>query len=139
MSNNELIESGKPFSKQPTSGLVSLTYIIYALHGFSALTGVMTPALVITAFLTGWPSIIAVILSYAKRSDAEGTYLESHFSWMISTFWYALLALVCAGILFITLVGIPVAILIIVLVGLWVLYRIIRGILALLSEQALPR
>jgi len=62
--------------KEPNTSLVSLAYIIYGLHGFSALTGVLTPALVVTAFLTDWPSIIAVILSYAKRSDAEGTYLE---------------------------------------------------------------
>lgn len=125
-------------TKVPSSGLVSLMYIIYALHGFSALTGVMTPAFVLTAFLTGWPSIIAVILSYAKRDAAEGTYLQSHFTWVISTFWYAFLAIVFAGALIITIIGIPAAVVVIVFTGLWVLYRIIRGLLNLLEENPMP-
>lgn len=124
--------------KEPSTNLVSLAYIIYALHGFSAITGVITSAFVVTAFLTGWPSIIAVILSYAKRDDARGTYLESHFNWMISTFWYAALAIVIAGIMFITVVLFPIGILIIIFTGLWVLYRIVRGILNLMEEQAMP-
>ena len=63
----------------PHAGLVRLTHIIYALHAFSALMGVVSSAAVLTAFLTGWPSILAVILNYAKRADVYGTYLESHF------------------------------------------------------------
>jgi uncharacterized membrane protein len=124
--------------KVPSSNLVNLAYIIYALHGFSALTGVMTPAFVVTAFLTGWPSIIAVILSYAKRDDAAGTYLESHFSWMITTFWYAAIAIIASGVMFMTVVLFPLAIIVIVFTGLWVLYRIVRGILNLVDAQPLP-
>ena len=133
MSDKELF-----VDKTPSAGLVSLAYVIYALHGFSAITGVMTSAFVVTAFLTGWPSIIAVILSYAKKEDAKGTYLESHFDWMISTFWYAAFAIVLSGIMFITLIGIPVALLIVIFTGLWVLYRIVRGVLGLLEEASLP-
>ena len=121
-------------SNQPSSNLVSLTYIIYFLHLFSAVTGVLTPAFVLTAFLTGWPSLIAVILNYAKRSDTRGTYLESHFSWQIRTFWYALLWVVFSGLLILTVIGLPLAILLICLIGLWVLYRIIRGLLRLMDE-----
>lgn len=124
--------------KEPSSNLVTLAYIIYGLHAFSAITGVITSAFVVTAFLTGWPSIIAVILSYAKRDDAQGTYLESHFSWMISTFWYAALAIVLAALMFITVVLFPVGLVIIFFTGLWVLYRIVRGILNLMEARALP-
>ena len=55
------------------------------------LTGIFGAASVIGAFLVGWPSIIAVILNYVKRSDVAGTWLESHFRWQIRTFWFALL------------------------------------------------
>lgn len=126
------------FKQEPSSGLVSLVYIIYILHGFSALTGVMTPAFVVTAFLTGWPSIIAVILSYAKRDDATGTYLQSHFAWTITTFWYALVAILLAGFFMITIIGIPAGLVVIVVTGLWVLYRITRGLLNLFEEKPLP-
>lgn len=121
----------------PRQGLVTLAHVIYGLHAFSALTGLASSALIVTAFLSGWPSIIAVILNYVKRSDVRGTWLDSHFSWQIRTFWYALLWLVIGAILFITFVGIPFAVVLWIGTGLWVLYRIIRGWLALLSERTL--
>ena len=122
----------------PRQGLITLTHVIYALHAFSAITGIASSALIVTAFLTGWPSIIAVILNYVKRSDVRGTWLDSHFSWQIRTFWFALLWLAAGGILFITVVGIPFAFVLWIGTGLWVLYRIIRGWLALLSQRTVP-
>ena len=126
------------FNTQPTANLVTITYVIYGLHLFGAITGVMTSALVVTAFLTGWPSIVAVILNYIKRSDTRGTFLESHFSWQIRTFWFTLMWIIIAGVLAITVIGIPIAIGIVVVVGLWVLYRMIRGTLRLLNDEPMP-
>ena len=122
----------------PREGLVTLTHVIYGLHAFSAVTGLLTPAMIVTAFLTGWPSIIAVILNYVKRSDVRGTWLDSHFSWQIRTFWFALLWLAVGAILFATVIGIPVAFVLWFGTGIWVLYRIIRGWLALSSQRPLP-
>ena len=118
-------------SEAPRPGLVRLTHIIYGLHAFSAVMGVISSAAVVTAFLTGWPSILAVILNYARRADVRGTYLESHFTWQIRTFWYAVLWVVISILLFVTLIGIPLAWLLVVATGIWVLYRIGRGWLAL--------
>lgn len=111
--------------------LVTLTHAIYLLHGFSAVMGLLGSAFIVTAFLSGWPSLIAVALNYLKRSDVRGTYLDSHFGWQIRTFWYALLWLVIASLLAITVIGLPLALILAVLVGLWVLYRIARGWLVL--------
>lgn len=122
----------------PREGLVTLAHVIYGLHAFSALTGLLSSALIVTAFLSGWPSIIAVILNYVKRADVRGTWLDSHFSWQIRTFWYALLWLVVGGILFATVVGIPFAVVLWLATGIWVLYRIIRGWLALSSRKPMP-
>lgn len=122
----------------PTPGLVSLTYIIYSLHLFCAITGVLTPAFIVTAFLTGWPSLLAVILNYIKRSETRGTYLESHFRWQIRTFWFALLWLFVAILLMFTVVGVPIAILVVALTGIWVVYRIVRGLMRLMDELPMP-
>jgi uncharacterized membrane protein len=130
--------SSAPSGLVPRDSLVTLAHVIYGLHAFSAVTGMLSPALIVTAFLTGWPSIIAVILNYVKRSEVRGTWLDSHFSWQIRTFWYALLWLVIGGILFVTLVGIPVAFVLWFATGIWVLYRIIRGWLALTSQKPMP-
>jgi uncharacterized membrane protein len=118
----------------PTSGsLFNWTQAIYALHAFSLLTGILGTATIIGAFLTGWPSIIAVILNYVKRSDVRGSWLESHFRWQIRTFWYGLLW-VSLCILFIVLtlgIGLLVAWLPLGIVALWFVYRIVRGWAAL--------
>ena len=95
--------------------------------------------MVVTAFLTGWPSIIAVILNYVKRSEVRATWLDSHFAWQIRTFWFALLWLAIGGVLFATVVGIPFAFILWLGTGIWVLYRLIRGWLALGSQRELPR
>jgi uncharacterized membrane protein len=130
--------SSVPSGLVPREGLVTLAHVIYALHAFSALTGLASSALVVTAFLSGWPSIIAVILNYVKRAEVRGTWLDSHFSWQIRTFWFALLWVLVGAVLFITVVGIPLAIVLWVVTGLWVLYRIIRGWLALSSHRTVP-
>lgn len=122
----------------PREGLVRLTHIIYALHAFSAAMGVISSAAIVTAFLTGWPSILAVILNYARRAEVRGSVLESHFTWQIRTFWFALLWVVVGALLFVTIIGIPLAWLIVVLTGLWVLYRIGRGWLALNDGRGIP-
>src|SRR5687768_17954678 len=118
--------------------LVTWTQIIYALHAFSLLTGIIGAATVVGAFLTGWPSIIAVILNYVKRGDVRGTWLDSHFSWQIRTFWYTLFWLVIAAMLFATIIGIVLAYLLVVLTGLWVVYRLLRGWLALNDGRSMP-
>jgi uncharacterized membrane protein len=119
-------------------GLVRLTHLVYLLHGFSVLMGILGPAFIITTFLTGWPSIIAVILNYVKRGDVRGTWLDSHFSWQIRTFWYTLFWLVIAAMLFATIIGIVLAYLLVVLTGLWVVYRLLRGWLALNDGRSMP-
>ncbi|MDH4087164.1 MAG: hypothetical protein OEV27_06150 [Nitrospira sp.] len=109
--------------------LVTWTKVVYALHAFSLLTGIIGTATVVGAFLTGWPSIIAVILNYIKRSEARGTWLESHFRWQIRTFWFGLLWISLCGAFIIATLGIGLLFvwLPIGLVGLWFVYRIIRG------------
>src|ERR1044072_189545 len=131
--------SSAPSGLVPRESLVTVAHVIYALHAFSALTGLATAAFVVTAFLTGWPSIIAVIINYVKRSEVRGTWLDSHFSWQIRTFWFALLWVLVAAVLFVTVIGIPLAWAIWVITGIWVLYRIIRGWLARDPHPTRPR
>ena len=122
----------------PRPGLITLTHVIYALHAFSALTGLAGSVFIVTAFLTGWPSIIAVIINYVKRDEVRGTLLDSHFGWQIRTFWYALLWSLLAVLLVVTIIGLPLAWVLAVVVGLWVLYRIVRGWLALVARRPMP-
>ena len=125
----------EPAVGTPRSSLVTLTHVLYALHGFSALMGLLTPAFIVTSFLAGWPSIIAVIINLVKRNEVRGTYLDSHFSWQIRTFFYTLLWVLVLGFLVITIVGIVIAWPLAIGVGIWVLYRIVRGWLALADHR----
>jgi uncharacterized membrane protein len=109
--------------------LVNWTTLIYALHAFSLLTGILGTATVIGAFLTGWPSIIAVILNYVKRGETTGTWLESHFRWQIRTFWYGVLWVGLCGVLVVLTLGLGLLVVWVplILVTIWFVYRIARG------------
>ena len=120
--------------------LVNWANLIYGLHAFSLLTGILGAATVVGAFLTGWPSIIAVILNYVKRADVRGTWLESHFRWQIRTFWFGLLWVsLCVAFVLLTLgIGILIAWLPLGLVALWFIYRIVRGWTNLSARRPMP-
>jgi uncharacterized membrane protein len=124
-----------PFASDDS--LVRWTHVIYALHAFSLLTGILGVATVFGAFLTGWPSIIAVILNYVKRSDVRGTWLESHFRWQIRTFWFGLLWVALCGLFIVATLGIGILLawLPLGVVSLWFIYRIARGWMALNDRQ----
>lgn len=122
----------------PKEGMVKLAHVMYGLHAFSALTGLVSAAFIVTAFLSGWPSIIAVVLNYMNMGEVRGTWLESHFRWQLRTFWYALLWVVVSMLLAFTLIGIPAAIILALGAGIWVLYRLVRGWSALAAERPMP-
>jgi uncharacterized membrane protein len=119
--------------------LISYTHVIYALHSLAVLIGLTSAVTIVGAFVFGLPSIIAVIMNYARQSEVRGTFLESHFRWQIRTFWFALLWLVVVWAVSLPLMLIFVGFVTLwvghVLVGIWVIYRIIRGWLALRDRR----
>jgi uncharacterized membrane protein len=121
------------------SSLVTTAQIIYGLHALSILIGLTSAVTIVGAFVFGIPSIIAVIMNYAYRHSARGTFLESHFRWQIRTFWFAVLWIMIGAMVFVTLfivlIGIPIAWMIWIAAGLWVIYRVARGWLTLQDRK----
>lgn len=129
---------GAPVRTGDLGNLVTLTHLIYALHAFAVVTGVVGSATIIGSFVASLPSIVAVVLNYLKRSAVRGTWLESHFRWQIRTFWFALLWIVIAVFLVVSLIGIPFALALVAGAGLWVVYRVARGWWNLLDRSGMP-
>jgi uncharacterized membrane protein len=127
---------------EPSESLVTLTHVTYALHALGLAIGAFGASTVIGAFVFGWQSIIAVIINYVKQSDARGTWLESHFRWQIRTFWLALawvvLIALVGGALTLVLVGFAILWVGLFLLGIWAIYRIARGWLALKDRRPMP-
>ncbi len=117
---------------------MTITHVVYALHTLSLVIGAFGAASIIGAFVFGWPSIIAVIINYVKRSEARGTYLDSHFSWQIRTFWWALLMAAIIAVLGFTLaivlIGLAIWVVGFFVLGIWAIYRIARGWMALMDR-----
>ncbi|MGR6805788.1 DUF4870 family protein [Sphaerotilus natans] len=118
-------------------------HIIYALHAFGLGLGAFGAASVVGSFLFGWPSIIAVVLSYIHRDKVRGTWMASHVDWVIRTFWIAL-----AWTLVVVLLSVPLMPLLVgfatlplgmFLLGVWAIYRIARGWLRLKDGEAMPQ
>lgn len=121
---------------------VRTLHIVYGLHAIGLAIGAFGAATVVGSFLFGWPSIIAVILNYVYRGDARGTWLESHFTWQIRTFWFALawavLVAVVSAPLTLVIIGFGIWALGMALLGFWAIYRIARGWLRLNDHQPMP-
>jgi len=125
--------------RDPDPSLVTVCHVTYGLHALGLAIGAFGAATVVGSFLFGWPSIIAVVINYIKRDDARGTWLESHFTWQIRTFWFALLWACLIGLsgllLAIVLVGFAIWIVGLFVLGIWAIYRVARGWLRLQARQ----
>ena len=112
--------SGRPVS---TTGL----HVLYILHA--------------VAPFTLWSlSLVAVIAGAFMRDSARGTYLESHYQWLLATFLWGLLWLVVGTVIFVlSVVGIFLLWALWGVLTLWYLYRVIRGWLRLNNSQPAPQ
>ena len=98
----------------------TLALVAYALHLFGAVVGI--------------PSIVGLIVNYVKR-DGYDELFDSHHAWMIRSFWWAILWCVLG---LVTLV-IGVGVVILALAWLWYIYRHVRGLIALINGEPMPR
>ncbi|MCH7335773.1 hypothetical protein [Acinetobacter sp. NIPH 2699] len=111
----------------------TLTLILYVLY-------------IIAIFSGGLLAIIALIINYVKRRDVQGSIFESHFTWQIRTFWWYLawniIAFIPFFFLFLTgdnpnafagvaLSGTVFCVSVIFVAWIWIVYRAIRGLIAL--------
>ena len=126
-------------ARSSEASLITTLQLTYALHAIGLAIGAFGAASVVGSFIFGWPSIIAVIINYVKRGDARGTWLDSHFSWQIRTFWFAML-----WSLLVFLIGLPLTLVIVgfgiwaigfFILGIWAIYRIVVGWTRLTSRR----
>jgi uncharacterized membrane protein len=123
----------------PPTGAATLAYVLFAVAVVSA---VVSHGLIVFAPLVGLAGIVGVIVAYVKRGDAQGTWVASHFTWLIRTFWWSFLwGVIGALILFtlgLVLIGIPIAIAIFFATSIWGIYRLVRGLLLFKDSQPVP-
>ncbi len=108
----------------------------------------VTYGLYFVGLFTGVPILAGAVLAYVVRAKA-GPAMQTHYTYLIRTFWGAVLWSIAGGALIIVgiptsivLVGIPLLMLggaILGLVYLWILLRLVVGSIHLLQGEAHPR
>ncbi len=131
----ELLESQV---SAPSPSLISTTLLVYVLFGVADVVALASSGFPLIAPLTGLIGIIALIFAYVKRGEAQGTWLASHYRWLIRTFWFSLLWGFIGGVVFVTLIGIPIAFAIWIATTVWVIYRLIRGFVLFKESKPVP-
>ena len=101
----------------------TLTHVLYALH-------------TITWFSGGLFSVIAIVINMVNFSSLPDDFYRSHWRWQSRTFWFALAGFIVTSPLWLIFV-IPGWIAWI-LIGLWYLYRCVRGWVAFNDRRAMP-
>ena len=125
---NDVIDV-KGLSAEKAQSLKTFGWISYFLHLIVAVAAVVPGAQVGITLL-----VIALVLDLVKKSDAAGTWQESHFSWRIrSTLWCGILYLVTLPLFL--LLYLPGAIAWAV-ISIWFLYRVIKGMVAMNASEA---
>lgn len=97
----------------------TVVHFIYALYAASVINGLT--------------ALIGVIVAYVKRSEAAGTWLESHYEWQIRTFWWGLVFMLVGGVTAFVMIGF----LIMFAAAVWVIYRVVKGWVRLNQSRAL--
>ena len=117
--------------REPDESLKTLGHISYLLHTVVAVGAVLPGVQASVALL-----IVAFVLDLVKKSDAEGTWQESHFRWRIRTVLWA------AGLYVLTS---PLWLLLLApgwiawgLVSIWFFYRVVCGWMNLNRNQPMP-
>lgn len=118
----DVTPAGDVVASGPSSGVVNVGHIVYGCYA--------------VGFFVGITWLVGVIIAYVKRDDARGTWMESHFSWMIRTFWWSVVWMIVGTILFVTIIGIVVAWIVWGVAWLWALYRVIKGWIRLNEARA---
>ena len=117
-------------NNERAEGLKTISWVSYFLHLIVAVGAVVPgaqPSLVLL--------VVALVIDLVKRGDAQGTWQESHFSWRIrsviwASIWYAV---TFWGFLLGLFLFNPVW----VIVSIWFLYRIVRGMVAMNQGRAI--
>lgn len=89
-------------------------------------------------FSLGAFSWIPLIINYVKRQDAADSFVYSHHNWQIRSFWWYLLWVVVGVALCMTVIGIPLAFVVWGVAWLWKAYRLIKGLVDLNDNKAMP-
>lgn len=126
VSTNSTTESRQP----PATGAL----VAYILFGIAALVGFAGHGFLSVV------GIVGVILAYVSRGDSRGTWVESHLTWLIRTFWWSLLWNVLGGVVVLgtLFLGYPIAWVIWVATAIWVIYRVVRGFLLFNDRRPIP-
>jgi uncharacterized membrane protein len=121
---------------------VTAGVLAYLLYGLGAVSALVSSGMPLIAPLAGLFGIAGVIVCYVKRNEAAGTWVASHFTWLIRTFWWSLAWAVLGWLVMLTLglilIGIPIALAIWFVAGIWVIYRVVRGYLNFKDSRAIP-
>ena len=112
---------GSDKTEQQVASLRQLTLILYILYASCWILG-------------GLPAIVAIVINYIKREDAAGTLYESHFAWQIRSFWWGLAWAVVGTITAIIGIGF----LILGALVIWLIYRMVKGLLFWNDHKPMP-
>lgn len=126
MSTPNEVPTPQPIPNTPTPDPLyasqrQLVIIIYALYAAAL-------------FLGGIPAIIAIVINYVKRSEVQHPVLASHFTWQIRTFWIGLAIAIIGFITTFLFIGFFILLGVLI----WDIYRLVRGVLGILDNKAMP-
>jgi uncharacterized membrane protein len=132
-----------PAPGAPSPSLISTTLVVYVLFGIAAIVPLLAHGLPLILPLFGVLGIVGLIIAYVKQGEAAGTWLASHYRWLIRTFWFSFLWGVIGGIIaallwWLLLLGVVIGYAIWIATTIWVIYRLVKGYWLFKESRPVP-
>jgi len=87
--------------------------------------------LYLIGLIFGITALVGLIFAYSNRGDENPEWLNSHFSFQITTFWYGLIYLIVGLLLSFIVIGLFILLFWVV----WLIIRCVKGLNALDQKQ----
>ncbi|MGH8456858.1 MAG: DUF4870 family protein [Stenotrophobium sp.] len=115
---NNLVENDADQATESERSTLTIAYVLHVIGPF-------------TAFVL---NIAGVVLNHIRAAETRNHYIRSHHVWMLRTFWWTLLWSVISGILCVVVIGFAGF----VIVGIWWIYRVVRGLINYSERRPMP-
>ena len=115
---NDIITNDADQASESERTTLTIAYVLHVVGPF-------------TAFLL---NLAGLVLNHIKAAETKNHYIRSHHVWMLRTFWWTLLWSLLSWPLCLIVVGFFT----LAIVGLWWLYRVIRGLINFAERRPMP-
>lgn len=103
-------------------------------NGFDFNQPTIISLLYLGSFITGLSGLVGIVLAHVWQGENRESWADSHFTYLVRTFWFGFVGAIIASVLSIVLIGL----LLFPLLAIWVGVRSVMSLLKAQKQEPMP-